>query len=474
MKVKVLTAFIVVALVLVSVNVGSVFAQAYETAFTTSITYQNVGLSATTTLEVWFYDSPTDTSPTIVPRSNLNPGAGTSLFIGGLSQINQGFRGTAIMVSDQPLLATLVQLPQNSSTVKNRPLSNGFSSGSEDTLIATVVKNAFGGGQYTIFSVQNVGSSATDVDIKFYNTSAQNIHTITQTLQPGAGYFVDTGTVTQLPDAFSGSAVIESNGGQIISSAMELQRYDVGARAFEGLGSGASEFYMPSALCNYGSNNQVTNYAIQNTSLSTSTDVTVTYYDTAGSVAGSETKNIGPGSKASFATCNTVASGFIGSAKIGNTTQPIIAMGKAAGGGLFTAYVGIGSGSDAIALPYVRWATDANFQSGSQQRVNIAIQNVGTSAVTGPITVKYIDRDGNVSGTHTINTDLDPGSKANSNATNAGLSEFGVYANGTQFGGGVLIEGPSGSELGAIARVASWVPALGQNAGEDYNGMNVP
>jgi len=37
-----------------------------------------------------------------------------------------------------------------------------------------------------------------------------------------------------------------------------------------------------------------------------------------------------------------------------------------------------------------------------------------------------------------------------------------------------LITGPPGSELAAIARVQSWVPATGQQAGEDYNGMDVP
>ena len=476
MKVKTLTAFIVVALVLVSVNVGSVFAQAYETAFTTAIAYQNVGPSATTKLEVWFYEGPTDTSPTIVDRPNLNPNAGTSLFIGGLNDIAQGFRGTAIMVSDQPLLATLVQLPQNSSTVKNRPLSNGFSAGTQNTLLSTVLKNAFGGAWYTIFSVQNVGSSSTGVDIEFYNTSAVKVHTITQTLQPGAGYFVDTGTVTELGDTFSGSVVAKTQGGQIISSAMELQKYDVGNRAFEGLGSGATNYFMPSALCNYAipGGNTNTFYAIQNTSDSTSTNVTVTYFDTSGVNQGNETKSVGPGAKASFSTCDVVSSGFLGSAKVESSATPVIAMGKIEGAGLTTAYVGIGSGSAKVSLPYVRWATDANFQNGSQQRVFIALQNVGSSTITGPITVEYIDRDGNVSGTHTINTDLDSGSKANSNATSAGLSEFGVYANGTQFGGGVIITGPPGSELAAIARVQSWVPATGQQAGEDYNGMDVP
>jgi hypothetical protein len=473
MKIKFFSAVLIIAVVMLGLNVGPAFAGAYSTAFTTSITYQNVGTLATTQLEVWFYDSPTDPAPTIVPRTNLNPGAGTSLYIGGLSEITQGFRGTAILVSDQPLVATLVQLPQGSDTVKNRPLSNGFSSGTEDSLIATILKNAFGG-WYTILSVQNVGNADADVDIEFYDTSATLKHVIEQNIKPGAGLFVDTGLVSELGSSFNGSAVIKSYGGQIVSSAMELaDGSGTGASAFEGFGSGAKKFYMPSALCNYQVTGGLTNtsYAVQNTSQSTTTDVTVTFSDGSFTI-----KTIGPGAKGSFSACDGgVGSGFLGSAIVESTTTDVIAMGKAYGAGLSTAFGGSKGGTSKVALPYVRWATGTNYWNGFQQRVYIAIQNVGGGTIgANQITVEYIDRDGNVVGTHIISDSLAPEKKANSNATDAGLSEFGVYANGTQFGGGVIITGPSGSQLAAIARVSSYVPATGLQAGEDYNGIDTP
>ena len=472
MKTKFFSILVIFSIMLLGLNIGVAFAGAYETSHITLNTYQNIGSSATTNLKVKFYDDPSDTTPTIITRPNLNAGASTSLFIGGLS-LPSGFRGTAIMESDQPILATLVQLPQGSATVKNRPLSNGFSGGSVNTLIATVLKNEFGG-WYTIFSIQNVGASDTNVDIKFFNTSATLVHTISQSIKSGAGFFVDTGNVTALGTSFNGSVVVESSGGTIISSAMELASgTGIGSRAFEGFGSGSQTFFMPSALCNYPVSGGFTNtaYAVQNTSLTTSTSVTVLY-----SNGKTETKTIGPGAKGSFNACNATGmpSGFLGSAKITSTTTDIIAIGKAAGVGLSTAYVGVNSGSSKIALPYVRWATNTNFFNGSQQRVNLAIQNVGNTTITGNVLVKYINRDGNVVGTHTITADIAPEAKVNSNATNAGLSEFGVYAGGTQFGGGVTIEGPPGSELAAIARVASYVVATGLRAGEDYNSMPIP
>lgn len=470
MKYKIFTLLFVLTFMFVAFFPTPANAGAYETAFTTSITYQNVDGAATTDLKILFYETPDDTTPIEITRPNLAPSAGTSVFIGNVNQVSDGFQGTAVMVSDKVLVATLVQLPQGSATVKNRPLSNGFSNGSPNSLIATVMKNQWSSKQYTIFSVQNTGAAQTNVQIKFYNTSATLVHTISKDLDVGAGYYVDTGTVSALGTSFNGSVVIESAGGSIISSAMELDSgASTGAKAFEGVGAGAQTFYMPSALCNFESTPgriQNTNFAVQNADLGTSTNVTVTYSDSS-----AETKAIGPGAKASFNTCAAgVGDGFLGSATVTSDTTDVIAMGKAAGSGLSTAYIGFSGGSQNIALPYVRWTNQTDFYAGSGQRVNIAIQNVGSSDVTGAVKVKYVDKDGVVVGTHTINTDLKPGDKANSNATAAGLSDFGYYGGGV-YGGGAIIEGPSGSELAAIARVATYVTSTGEVVGEDYNGM---
>jgi len=51
--------------------------------------------------------------------------------------------------------------------------------------------------------------------------------------------------------------------------------------------------------------------------------------------------------------------------------------------------------------------------------------------------------------------------------------EFGHNNNGT-FGGGAIITGPGGSQLVAVARVESKVPATSETVGEDYNGIVIP
>jgi hypothetical protein len=466
MKQKVLSIFIILAVIFVSIPPTNVIAGAYDTSFTTSITYQNVGDAATNNLQVHFYPNKDSTSPIIIDRPNLAAGAGTSLFIGAVGDLDAGFRGSAVMLSDQPLLATLVQLPQASTTVRNRPLSNGFSEGGSQSLIATVLKNQFD--TNSIFSVQNIGGASTTITIQFYNTNAVLVHQISGvTIAHGAAYFVDAGQVPELGTSFNGSAVVEASSGSIVSTVMELAITGISASAFEGVAQGSTIFYMPSALCDaFGAR---TAYAVQNTSLTQSTSVTVEY-----SNGVTHTQNIGPGAKQSFIACDApgMTAGFNGSATVTSATTPVIAIGKAYGSGLSTAFVGASSGTSKLALPYVRWASNTNYANGTQQRTFLTIQNIGGTAISaGAVRVDYIDKNGVVLGTHTLGA-IPAGGKLNSNASDAGLSEFGVYPDGS-FGGGAIVTGPTGSQLAVVGRVSTQV-APGQFASEDYNGMPVP
>lgn len=477
MKNKLLVGFLILALAFGVVGIAPAFAQAYTTSFTTSITYQNVDTQAATSVQIYFYPEPDSTTPIIISRPTLNAGAGTSLFIGSLTEIDQGFRGSAIMLADRRLVATLVQVPQ-STVVQNRPLSNGFESGSPQILLATVLKNAFQGGSNSVFSVQNTDTEPNTVDIKFYNTNAVEVHSMTQTIQDGASYYVDTGQISALGSTFNGSAVIDATrsgggDGSIVATVMELNQNDPRASAFESAAGGGTTFYMPSALCNAFNPQQNSAYAVQNTSLTNSTSVTVEYSNGA-----TETKTIQPGSKQSFITCDATGmnSGFSGSAKVTSSTQPIVAIMKVYGAGLSTAALGAESGAARLALPYVRW-TESRWGSG-RQRTFIAIQNVSGSSIAGSaLSVKYYDKTGSLLATHTFTGTIPDGGKVNSDAFNYGnnLAEFGYYADGS-FGGSAIVEcSAPGCEVVAVARVNSLVDvASNTKVGEDYNGIAIP
>jgi hypothetical protein len=474
MKIKLLTLFIILALSLGGVMPASA-QSAYDTAFTTSITYQNVDTSATTSLQVLFYATPTSTDPIVwTPPTQLAAGAGTSIFIGNLGNVDPGFRGTAIMQSDRRLVATLVQVPM-SDTVKNRPLSNGFDSGAPDILLATVLKNVFQ--TNSIFAVQNTDNQSNNVTIRFYNTDAVNVHNITTSIASGAGYYVDAGQVPELGPTFNGSAVVEARRtdnsmGSAVATVMELSVTGTGALAFESVDEGSMTYYMPSAICNaFGGQNS--SYAVQNTNLTTATDVTVSF-----SNGVTQTKNVGPGAKASFPACDVpgMPAGFSGSAVVTSATTDIVAMGKIYGAGLSTGFIGAPSGASKLALPYVRWS-ETQYFSGQRQRTFIALQNVGENTIpAGSITISYRDRNGNEIVAHPVNQELASGAKFNSNPffnQNPGAAEFGYYADG--FGGGAIVECTAANcELAVIARVQSWVPATNNAVAEDYNGIPAP
>ncbi|HEY1016462.1 MAG TPA: hypothetical protein VGE07_27375 [Herpetosiphonaceae bacterium] len=483
---KVKAGLLASALTISSLGLGAAHAQtptnAYTTKFTTSITYQNVGTGAAT-INLDFYAENGSTTAAAISLPQLPANGATSLFVGSVSSLSAGFTGSGVLSSDQPLVATLVQLPESTSPSKNRPLSNGFSSGSGNVLIATVLKNQFG--STSKFSIQNTDSGAVDLTVKFYRAGeTAAAHTInTANLPANAAKYYDAGSIAELGASFNGSATVEvkkagtQTAGSAVGSVLELGVSGSNANlslAFEGVAAGATKVYMASALCNFfGGQNSA--YAVQNTSTSAQATVTVTYNSTTDTgVTRTQTVNIPAGGKASLLGCGAGGPGtpswaaFSGSATI-ESNQPIIAIGKVSGAGLTTGFVGSTSGAVKTSLPYVRWsATRFNTNQRDRQRTFLTIQNIGTAQVTGAV-VKYYDKAGAVVGQQTLAA-IPAGGKANSDPSQIGAAgaEFGYYADGTS-GGSAVVEGPAGSQLIVVGRVVS-NPATGQ-VGEDYSGI---
>jgi len=452
-------------------------AQAYTTKFTTSLTYMNVGTGAAN-ISLQFYNQANGTAINVA-RPQLSQNAGTSVFLGGITDVGAGFTGSAVMSADQPVVATMVQVPQGSTTVKNRPLANGFSSGASKYLVATVLKNKFN--FTTKFSVQNVDTEALNVQVQFFNAdtpSATPTHTANiATLPAGSAQYFDAGTIAELGGTFNGSALITAtkSGGQpgnVVAAAMELSTNSTGASSFEGIDATAagSKFYMPSAVCNYQGSSSA--YAVQNTgdlSATAPASVKVTYNN-----GRTETKSVPVGAKASFLGCDPGnPAGFLGSAVLEATGNSIVAVGKVTGGGLSTAFLGASQGASKLALPYVRWSQTGYNATRGYQRVFIAIQNVGGADLpAGAVKVRYLDKNGTEVGVHNLAAIPNNG-KVNSTALEAGAPEFGFYPDGS-FGGSAIIEGPAGSQLVAVARVKSKTgPAALDEVGEDYNGIAI-
>lgn len=468
---------LLLTVVMLLASVGLAAAETgYETKFASAITYQNVSSSAAHVV-FSFYNEKSGTAITV--ERDLAANAGASLAVAGLTgaeALPANFMGSAVLSSDQAVVATLVQIPQpTTSTVKNRPLSNGFSAGSAQVLLASVLKNQFS--TSSKFSIQNASDGNVDITVKFFRVGeAAPTYTATETGVPaGAAKYYDAGAIAQLGASFDGSAVASAvasgttNAANIVGTVLELQTSNVGVRAFEGVPStaAANTVYMATALCQaFGTTSA---YAVQNTSSTDPANVTVTYSNGA-----TQTGTIAAGGKQSFSGCTAgVPAGFSGAAKITSTGASIVVIGKVGGSGRFTAFLGETSGAAKLALPYVRWS-NTKYATGQYQRAAIAIQNIGGSAVSG-VKVHYLNKNGQEVGVHSL-APIPAGEKLNSNPTNAGstveLTEFGnPEANpGGGFGGSVIIEGPAGSQLVAIARISS--STAGGVVAEDYNGID--
>lgn len=478
---RIIGTLLLVALLLVPMMAAGVAnAQdiAYETDWTSSITYQNLS-DSTATVDFNFYSDASDTSPFTI-QETLAGNAGASLFVGGIEGLDSGFEGSVVMTSNQPVIATMVQIGVNTSVV-NRPLANGFTQGANTILIASVLKNRFN--QSTKFAVQNASSDSVNGTVNYVAVPGGPGTSTTEnfTLQPGAVQYFDAGANAALGDEFNGSATITADG-PIVAAALELGTEGLPdyANSFESVQQGARTVYMPSALCDRFDDLQQTFYAVQNTSDSDTAQVTATY---AGG-ASEGPVSIGPGEKYSFFGCTSDQgtggevnpAGYTGSAVLTSEGADIVAIGKvssSAGRGITSSFLGETQGSARLSLPYIRWATQADYDAGTSrgQRAFIAIQNVGSGTASG-VEVDYVDSDGNVVTTHQLD-DIPSSGKTNSapGAFGPTLDTFGYNPDGT-FGGSAVIRAPSGSQLVAVVRIASRdVLRGGFLVGEDYNGI---
>jgi hypothetical protein len=469
-------------------------AAAYTTPFAVSVTYQNVGTDSATVVFDFFAEG-SGTAINVPSSAPLAKNASTSLSIASVSQVGTSFKGSAVLSSNQPVIATIVQFANASTGVLNRPLSNGFSSsdGNAKQLVATVLKNS--AGYSTYFSVQNTESAPINVTVTYFaagSTTPTTTSTATNLPANAAKYF-DVKDITGLPNGFSGSAIVTakltSDGttdAKTVVTVNELEIAGGGSKSFEGASGSGAKVYMPSAFCRSpsgGSNTVNSAYAIQNADLTNSVSFQVRYKVTGKADVVDGPYTIPGGGKQSLLGCSVLPTGTIGSAVIERTagTGSLVAVGKINGtnGSVTSAFLGTvdGQGSANIALPYVRFSPQAQFNTGSRQRANIAIQNIGGTTATN-VKVTYIDKDGNTKGSQTFAT-LESGAKVSSNASLAGALDgcgrFGEYdaagaaaCSGGQFGGGALVTADGTAQLAVVVRIQS-----GPTAGEDYNGVNV-
>lgn len=435
-----MSSLLLIVLLASSVSAALAADNAYATNYVTSITYMNVGTDAAN-LSVTFYNA-ADGTTTDYPLLNSNGSAVTipvkassSIAVSAVSSLASTWKGGAVISSNQPLIATMVQV-SNDSVIKVRPVSNGFQStdGSGTIIVPTVMKACFNDKLTTRFNVQNVGSSSNTASVTIKWPNGDTAYTVTTpSLAPGAVSSVDLGALSSptpptstytVPAGctFNGSAVITSSG-SMVASALETSTINKYANSFEGFkgttADGAAKIYMPSAMCsvNYGDGEQSSAYAIQNlAATATTVSIAFTYQVRSnGALQGSPatttvTLEIAANSKASVPGCDSLKNSVgnkntatgtgmpassVGSAVITSTGGNIVAISKVLGAGLTTATPGIMSGGTTVNVPFVRYSdkcyvptvSNTICQGATRQRTLFAVQNIGNAAAAVTMTL---------------------------------------------------------------------------------------
>ncbi len=297
------------------------------------ITVQNTTASAATGT-VTFYNADGTTANT---QSVSLPARGSVT----LSQINNaslpnGWLGSAVVNVNQDV-AVVVDVMSGDGRVETY---NGFSSGSLNVFLPTLLINFGANAWNTSFQVLNIGDSTASVTMYYYTPgSATPAKTVTASIpkfnsinryQPS----VDSGLATG--GSWIGSVVIESNQpivavGSQSSGAPGKQL----ASIYNGGAQGALEGYLPTVLKNFGGSNFMTGFQIMNVGAAAA-NVTVEYY-TAGATTPIKTVSYNGVANPKIERFNSVnryqgndaelPAGWQGSVKV-TSDQPVVLLGS--------------------------------------------------------------------------------------------------------------------------------------------------
>ena len=223
-----------------------------------------------------------------IPYSNIPVGS-FSLFFP--LQVSADFEGSLIITSNQPLAGITNILGDG---LEFGASYEGFTTGSETVNLPLIMKGG-GSGFHTWFTVQNTGSSPTNVTIAYAGT---NCNDTILSLQPGAAARIDQTINFCLPPAHVGSATATADpGGAIVATVLEVGPDTL--FAYNGFTSGSLNPALP--LINFTCSGFITGVQLQNSGTSP-TDVTLNYTPVSGfGTACSETKTVNPGQSETFA-----------------------------------------------------------------------------------------------------------------------------------------------------------------------------
>lgn len=455
----------------------------------TNVVLQNKG-DAAATVSVVYYDAAG--SPQHTDNVTIQPNAVVEVKTED-APLPAGFQGAAVVSSDQPL-ASVVSIRNSSVTASAGGLTQGAYNGTANPATTISFPSVWRfSGIVSRVSIQNTEGTAASVQVTFYDREGNQLGVCNESLSANGSLTYNMAT----PPACSGWTNAVADGSITAASANRLAGASTAhwtnrAGAYQALtASDAGTTLYASSHFRFKNNPAQAQYTlfsalnIQNTDPVNDAPITAEYFtrgDTsgvpalvvnitvpAGSAIGLNTSN---GASVPAATFNPLGTSWDGSVKItSNDDIPLVGTGITNWG--VAGYAGIyalvteNSASDTIFVPaQYRRIVGGNWAQWSA----INLQNIGDTTVSrNDLTIRYIDTAGNTVATFTgsaLPSDLAPGAAFGMNTRTGGdlaASAFNVL--GSNFIGGILVEGPAGSELVAVNNIVY------SNRASTYNGV---
>lgn len=173
---------------------------------TTSILVYNLDYAGlTANIEIAYYDQ--DGVLVATDMGTIPPGGSASYYQGDNAGLPDGFRGSAVISSDQPVVALVGQQALDSSYYE------GFSEGVYDAVLPLVQKAYYGCD--TEIAIQNTGVVSVDVNVAYVGeaegTPVEEWEYV-YGLQPNASVLLEQAVNADLPEMFLGHAKVDATG----------------------------------------------------------------------------------------------------------------------------------------------------------------------------------------------------------------------------------------------------------------------
>ncbi len=340
---------------------------------------QNVDLSNSANITINYYDTTgvlsctkTDTIPKLSSHGYWLPSE---------TCLPASWVGGAVVTSDYNIVA--VGRPHIGSEITTY---NGFASGATSMYVPMLFKNIWG--YDSAFYVQDVDPDhSAAITVKFYDTNGNLTYTMVDTIPPYSSHGYWLPSISSLGTSWVGGVVVTSD-----YNIVAVGRPHLGAAVttYDGFAGGSTNIYIPSLFKQMWGSYDSALY-IQNLDPSSAADITLKFYDPAGSLTCTQTDSIPLLSSHGYwlpsLTC--LGSSWQGSVKVESSTS-VVAVGRPHIGGDVATYGGFNSGSNAMFVPMLFRNIWGNYNSA------LTIQNIDP-ANPASVTLQFYDTNGTLS-----------------------------------------------------------------------------